>query len=396
MRSAHLSLAVLIAFAVPVSAQTPDPAPSPQPPAAEPSPPAEEPSPPPPPPTPPPTSTSKIFNPDIAVIGNFVAAVGENEVDPRPSLEMEEAEIALQAIVDPYARADFFLAFGLDEVEIEEAFVTFPTLPGGFLLKAGKLKAAFGKANTFHAHNQPWVDRPLVNVNLVGGEEGLADSGLSLSRLIPNPLAVLELTGEVFRGESEVFTADERDDVALGARLRAYRDLGEATNLDLGGSFAYGHVGGGETARLAGVDLTLRWRPLQRALYRRFLARTEVVWRRGPGGAKPPEEATGGNASEAAAAEPAPDGHRTSAGAYLAAEYQFARRWFAGARLDWSDRLDSTEDDRGGSFLLTFWPSEFSQVRGQYRRITYAEGPTSNEVLFQLLFSIGAHGAHPF
>jgi hypothetical protein len=44
---------------------------------------------------------------------------------------------------------------------------------------------------------------------------------------------------------------------------------------------------------------------------------------------------------------------------------------------------------------VTFWPSEFSQARAQYRRIRYAEG-TSNEVLFQVQFSIGAHGAHPF
>jgi hypothetical protein len=35
-------------------------------------------------------------------------------------------------------------------------------------------------------------------------------------------------------------------------------------------------------------------------------------------------------------------------------------------------------------------------VRGQYRRTKYAEGVTANELLFQFLFSIGAHGAHAF
>jgi hypothetical protein len=35
-------------------------------------------------------------------------------------------------------------------------------------------------------------------------------------------------------------------------------------------------------------------------------------------------------------------------------------------------------------------------VRGQYRQTRYAEGLTANEILFQLIFSIGAHGAHPF
>jgi hypothetical protein len=48
------------------------------------------------------------------------------------------------------------------------------------------------------------------------------------------------------------------------------------------------------------------------------------------------------------------------------------------------------------SWLVTFWPSEFSQMRGQYRRTRYAESETAHEVLFQFLFSIGAHGAHVF
>ena len=52
--------------------------------------------------------------------------------------------------------------------------------------------------------------------------------------------------------------------------------------------------------------------------------------------------------------------------------------------------------DSGTSLTLTYAPSEFSQVRGQARRTTYAEGITANEFLFQVQFAIGAHGAHPF
>ncbi len=82
---------------------------------------------------------------------------------------------------------------------------------------------------------------------------------------------------------------------------------------------------------------------------------------------------------------------------YASGEYQFARRWFGGARYDWSERAyDASLVDKGPSLTLTFWPSEFSQIRGQYRRTRYAEGVTANEALFQFLFSIGAHGAHVF
>ena len=116
---------------------------------------------------------------------------------------MHEAEASFQAIVDPYARADFFVAFGHEGVEVEEGFITFPTVPGGLLVKVGKTRAAFGKVNTLHNHMMPWTDRPLVTTNLVGGEEGISDAGISVARLIPNPWIFLEATGEVYRGESE-------------------------------------------------------------------------------------------------------------------------------------------------------------------------------------------------
>ena len=84
-------------------------------------------------------------------------------------------------------------------------------------------------------------------------------------------------------------------------------------------------------------------------------------------------------------------------GLYGSADYQFARRWFVGVRGDRSERvLDRTLRDTGGSLALTFRPSEFSLVRGQYRRTQYAEAITANELLFQINFAIGAHGAHTF
>ena len=324
-----------------------------------------------------PSAASKIFNPDIAVIGNFLGAVGKNDVNPAPLFEMSEAEASFQAVVDPYARADFFLAFSPEGVEIEEGFITFPTLPFGLLAKAGKLKQQVGKANTLHAHSLPWVDRPLANINLLGGDEGLADSGVSISKLITNPWIFLEATGEVYQGNSGVFQSHERSDISWVGRLRGYRDLTESTNVDIGASFARGNNDAGPDfhTNLFAIDATLRYRPLQKALYRRFLGRTELFWSR-----REQEE-----------------GRVPAFGMYASGEYQFSRRWFAGARYDWSERAyDSSLKDKGPSLLLTFWPSEFSQVRGQYRRIKFAEGTTSNEVLFQLLFTIGAHGAHVF
>lgn len=320
-------------------------------------------------------ASSKIFNPDIAVIGNVTGGAGRNAASNVPSIEFHEGEVSMQAVVDPFARGDFYFAFSPEGVEVEEAFITFPELPGGLLAKAGKMRASFGRVNTMHAHVAPWIDRPLVNVNLTGGEEGIADAGLSLSRLFPNKVLFLEATGEVYRGESSIFSARKRGDVSLLGRLRGYRDLSESTNIDVGGSIVRGQTRdalSGAT-RVIGVDATLRYRPLRRAIYSKSLLRTEAFWRR-----------TGFE-------------NRAAFGAYAYLEHQFARRWSAGLRYDRSARADDPEQkDRSTSFLVSFRPSEFSQLRGQFRRDSLAFGQTSNTFLFQLLFAIGAHGAHPF
>src|SRR4029453_10724879 len=101
------------------------------------------------------------------------------------------------------ARADFFLAFGEEGVELEEGFATLTELPGHLQVKAGKMRAAVRKVNTLPPPVLPWADRPLVINNLVGGEEGISDAGVSVARLIPIPGLFVEATGQVFRGDSE-------------------------------------------------------------------------------------------------------------------------------------------------------------------------------------------------
>ncbi|MBI2678576.1 MAG: hypothetical protein HYX28_07320 [Candidatus Koribacter versatilis] len=330
------------------------------------------------------SSMAKALNPDIGIIGNFVSATGRNRINPSPSFTLQESEVSLQAVVDPYARADFFLAFGEEGVEVEEGYVTFTAMPGGFVPRLGKMRAAFGRVNSFHNHNLPWVDRPLVTFNLMGGsldeaDIGIKDAGMSVSRVIPAPGGLfLEGTGQVFRGDSgSLFQASRRSDVAVVGHLKAYKDLTESTNLELGGSYARGHndAGADTLTQLYGMDATFRWRPLRRSIYRSFAARTEVMW---------------SDREQAPLAQHA-------FGLYASTEYQFARRWQGGLRFDWSERArNAALHDSGQALVLTFSPSEYNQIRGQFRRTQYAEGQTSNELLMQVLFTLGAHGAHPF
>src|SRR5947207_3369971 len=199
----------------------------------------------------------------------------------------------MQAIIDPYARADVFISFGEEGVNVEEGYLTFTSLPAGLLMKVGKMRAEFGKVNTIHNHALSYIDRPLATNNLVGGEDGIDDAGISIQRFLPAPKNwFAQGTAQIFRGDSgELFSSNRRQDVSVVGHLRAYRDLSESTNANL--------------------------------------------------------------------------------------------------------------TDTGFSGILTYWPSEFSQVRTQYRYGHLWDDPNqrytnANELLFQFLFVMGAHGAHPF
>ena len=328
-------------------------------------------------------AASKVFNPDISVVGNFLGKAGrDNPIefgpdDKRPPMQLKEAELAFEAFVDPYAKAKFFLGVGPEGVEIEEAYANFITLPYDLTSKVGKMKSTFGKANTWHTHIRPWVDQPLVVHNFFG-DEGLNDSGISVSKSINNPFnAFIEATGEVFSGDSEgVFERRSHNDLFYNAHLKVFRDITENSNVELGTSLARGTpVGTDGHSTFGGLDFTYRWKPLARGKYRGVIARVEAIT----------NDRSGLD--------------RNLKGAYGSVDVQIARRWFAGARLDAADRLSDSQrvTDRGTSLVLTFWPSEFSQLRTQLRRTSYGDiGRAVNEILFQLQFAIGAHGAHTF
>ena len=307
-----------------------------------------------------------------------------------PSLEMHEAELSFQAVVDPYARADFFLTLGPDEVGVEEGFVTFPALPGGLLMKVGKMRDAFGKVNALHNHTAA-VGRPAAgHANLLGGEEALADCRDLACALVPNPWLFLEATGQVFRGDSAIFGAATRS----GPRLRR-------PPARLPGPH------GIHEPRPRRVD---RLRPQRRGRRRLHDAPARASTRRCAIGrcaarstsiCSPARSSCGAAAAAGAgarrrrAARRLGDVHALGGYAYL--EYQFARRWFAGVRYDDSERADDPRPRHGAARSSSpIWPSEFSQLRAQFRHTRFAEDRTANELLFQLLFAIGAHGAHPF
>jgi len=326
---------------------------------------------------------ASISNPAISVIGWFQAAAGNDHARTQEkAFDLREAELALQSAVDPYAKADFILSFSEEEgVDVEEGYLTWLSLPLGGQAKIGKFRSDFGKFNRTHAGETPFADRPLSTLAF-GGEEGLATTGLSLTALLPTSF-YWDLTTNIGTapepGENTVWAAYDGHDLLWLGRTSAFVDLSEATNLNLGVSYATAPADSsllaeGDHAQLAGADVTLRWKNPRRSIYRALTVQSEFTREQGTASGAP-----------------------ARSGWFGYALYQFARRWKLGARYDSTERTTLPGREQGLLGLVQFQPSEFSVISLQARRIHDDFTDTDGDAVFlKWTFNIGPHGAHPY
>lgn len=323
------------------------------------------------------TGLSRAFNPAISANGLFLGSYTSREgqgAESGTGIHLQEMEVQLTSFVDAYLKADLILALpGGEGIEVEEGFVTTQGLPYNLALKVGKFYADLGRHNLLHTHAFPFIDPPLVLERLLG-EEGLNETGLGLSALLPAPWYA-ELSGQVFNGDNELFASPRGRDLLYVGHLKNLWDLGNAATLELGGSWAGGDNQDQEMSSLVGADLTLKWRPPRRSLYRGLVWQSEYLHaRRG-----------------------LPVGAEKQGGCYTLLQYQFARRWWAEGRYDLFGlpRIAGEEREHRYSGLLALVLSEFSALRFQYRRLK-TEAGGEKQVLAQLNFTIGSHPAHRY
>lgn len=323
-----------------------------------------------------------LVMPDLSVIGRAAIAYDSYDVEalsPRsgtfspegePRAVLEEVELGLQAVVDPYLRGDVFVAFGPEEVEIEEAFVTTLSLPAALQVRAGKLFAPFGRHTQQHPHVWEFADAPLAIGRLLA-EETIAGAGVELGWLAPLPwFAEVRVAGLSFA------PGEEDPDALTGvARLLQYFSLGDATTLGVGVSAAMRDEGRSAFRDLAGVDLHLRWRtPASRSW---LSLQGEWYGRRFRGVEDDPGTDTGG---------------------YGQVFWKQGPYWGIGARYDWAPTAGDAEEgtEQRVGLLAGWFPSEFQRIRVQVSHARRPGGDDGLEALLHLEFGIGAHGAHPF
>ncbi|WP_242342735.1 hypothetical protein [Anaeromyxobacter terrae] len=325
-----------------------------------------------------------LLLPDVSAIGSGAAAFGTYDIgklSPRtgpfgpadkPAFLFEELELGLQAVVDPYARADAFISFTPSGADVEEAYLTTLSLPAGLQLRAGKLFSPFGRQNAQHPHVWEFVDAPLARGRLLA-DEVLSGPGVDASWLAPLPwFATLHLAAQS--------TAPGEGDVAAltgVARLEQFFPFTGTTTLGVGLSAARrDEPGGGAFRDLGGVDLYLRFRPLES---RSYLALSGELYARRFRGV--------------------PDAPRgTDTGGWAQAFWRQGSYFGYGARYEWAPSAGEAEagTEQRVAALAAWLPSEFQRIRLQVAYDRRPGGQDGLETLLQLEFGIGAHGAHPF
>jgi len=328
------------------------------------------------------TRSTLTFNPDIGVIGDFQGSY-TSKGNKNFNAYLNETELSLQANVDPYARADFFLSFGRDPetgkygVQVEEGYLTTLSLPAQLQLKVGKFREAVGRINPTHPHALPFIDLPNAYVNYFG-EDGLNDEGASLSWLVPNKKFYQEIVFQVTSGLSEspsFYRGDNNRLIYLG-HLKNFFTLSDNATLELGLTGITGPNDSSRTTSIAAADLTYKWKPVQMNTYRSVTWQSEFYY-----------------------------GHRNvmenlsvnSFGLYSFLQYQLAKRWFLTGRYDYAQKpFDKDIVEQAYSLTAGWYATEFSKIE--------LEGKTTDDNVVQRyyqawlrwIFVIGAHGAHQY
>ena len=326
---------------------------------------------------------------------------------------VQNVELSIGATVDPYFDAKAHLIFQIDSdgetvVELEEAFFTTRSLPGGLQIKGGQYFTEFGRQNKRHPHSWSFVDQPVVLSRFFGGD-GLRGQGARLSWLTPTDwyselivglqnakgetmTSFLNAPGEEIGGHT-LLDRDARrfGDLLYTARWLNGFDLSDTISMNLGVSGLWGPNASGDNTdtRIVGTDWYLKWLPARTQRGFPFVSwHTEVLWRQ----------------YEAGDLGIADRETLRDWGMFTQALWGFKPGWVAGLRWEYATADGDTATDplrdtrKRLSPNLTWYPTEYSKLRLQYSRdwTEHLVDGSADTLWLQVEFGIGSHAAHVF
>ena len=340
---------------------------------------------------------------------------------PAEGLSLDETELAISANVDDKFYGFMSLSIDTDpagdtSVSLEEAYFETLALGNGLKVKAGKFLSDIGYLNPIHAHAWDFFDAPLAYTAMLNGAYG--DTGVQLSWVVPTDLFI-QIGGEWLRGDSfpaangadshgtgaATFFLHVGGDVGATSSWRAGLSYLKADANDRVSQFADGSgVAFTGTSDVAIADFVWKWAKNGNPRDRYYIVQAEYLHRKEDGDvafSPTPPTVTGTYSG-------------THSGYYVQGVYQFRPRWRAGLRYDRLDASNSVSIGGPGvtvpivpaafdtahspsrmTVMADFSNSEFSRMRLQLARDESRPEP-DDQIVFQYLMSLGAHGAHRF
>jgi uncharacterized membrane-anchored protein YhcB (DUF1043 family) len=363
------------------------------------------------------------FNPAIGLVGDMVFSYRDKGSDKTGSDRpggfdawMRALELNAAASVDPFAKAYAVITASADSATgeatfgVEEAALQTTSLPWNLELKAGRFFGEFGRLGYIHDHELPFVNRPLVLDEYIGGES--QSDGLQLNWLppIPHYVSVTAGVGDHFGADSpnpdNPGTYRPLSGLNFWGRLSSYWDVTPDWQLEAGISGLWNpreEDRGGvllqpnglglipltlteKERRLAGADLKLSYVPLQNNQFQSFTWGTEVLYSDNrylsdldgiPNNGDEFNENVG------------------SFGLYSYVNYKWSRQWSAGFLFDWLQSAQNHNDETTAySPFITFALSHWNQLRLQYTHTDHnaVSGLKPDDAVYlQWAWIIGAH-----
>ena len=350
---------------------------------------------------------------------------------------MGHSELAFQARLGDFMDGTLLIGFDDSDFEVEEAYLTTRSLPGGLQLKAGKFLSDIGYINSKHGHDWDFVDRPLVNQYLFG-DHGLQDTGVQLNWLAPVS-SYTRLGVELLQGEQENSVSQYSDELPVseksGPRIvtafaKLAPEMGDQHAAQYGASAGYvsqygrieghdGHAHGLEgDAWFAGLDAVYKFDAGKTYGHGNWKLASEYYYMR-----RDLTEYVEHEHDDHSHWDQRDSYSERQDGLYVEAVYGFAPRWEVGLRAEalgltnkavtsHPTGVESFDTSYRQSAQLTFRPIEPVFLRAQLSRTDFAasghdddhdhdHGHSSGrdhglEFMLQLNVALGAHAAHSF
>ena len=370
------------------------------------------------------------FNPAIGLVGETIFSYrsqgSKATGSDRPGgfdVNQRSVELNIAASVDPFAKGYAVINASADPITgeatagVEEAAIQTTSLPCNLELKAGRFFGEFGRLAYIHDHELPFVNRPLVLDQYIGGES--RTDGAQVNWLLPieHYVSLTMGVGDGFGSAPNDINDDSNGNIRPIGGL-AYFGRG-STSFDLtpdlsiepgisgmsnpdtlnrGGVLALPNgdpvtlpqLSGSrlsQTSRsLEGVDITVSYKPLRNNQFQSIIWGTEVLHSGNSYNVTP----TAGGAVFSPFSQSV-----DSYGMYSYLTYKWSREWSAGFMYEYvEDAWNSADKTVAFSPYITWALSHWNQLRLQYTHTDHnaISGLRPDDAVYlQWAWIIGSH-----